>query len=164
MEMQDFESYYASLADDQLLDVLADKQDLIPEASIALEREVHKRSLTARHIKWLRDPNSIEEVRSLDDYPDYRKLVERLTRLSRFWYLRAMSLFILVLILSKLTARDYPAFVLISLGWACFYVIVLLYWRFRLLSVVCPQCGKRFGRGSECFNCGFPRSLSNSNN
>jgi hypothetical protein len=41
--MRDFESYYESLADDQLRQVLADKDDLVPENVAELDREIQKR-------------------------------------------------------------------------------------------------------------------------
>lgn len=45
MNETDYQSYYEQLTDDQLRLVLADKQDLLPEAVAVLDREVKRRNL-----------------------------------------------------------------------------------------------------------------------
>ena len=71
METRDFELYYESLADDQLLQILADNNDLVPEAVAALDREAKKRGLKQPEpTNWFRRPGSNEQVHYLDDYPE----------------------------------------------------------------------------------------------
>lgn len=157
MSNQDFESNYQNLSDVQLLSVLADKTNLLPEAAIALDKEICRRQLSAApHPRWFRGE---EEVHCLEDYLEYKQSVDQARKLSRLWYLRAMAPFILVLILSRVSSRDYPLLIFPSLIWAFAYAAYLFSLKMRLLGYRCPQCSESFGRGEACFNCGFPRKI-----
>jgi hypothetical protein len=161
LDYQDFESTYRNLSDEQLQLVLDDRADLLPIAVAALDREVRRRQVKpSEPPHWLRKPGSSDDVYSLEDYPEYVQLVVRIRRLSRLWYLKAISPFIFVLALSRSTSKDFPQLVVASLFWAMFYGLYLFWLRTRLLGYRCPQCSNPFGRGNDCFNCGFPRSVT----
>jgi hypothetical protein len=154
-----FRQYYAQLTDDELARVLADKQDLVPEAVGVLDQEVQRRHVVLpAPPQWTRSPGSDERVGALEDYDAYRHLVERKKIFRRYWYLLAIGPFLLGLALAKAKFENSLLFVIVSLAWAICVAIYGLILNTRFLGFRCPQCSQSFGRGAECFNCGFPRS------
>jgi hypothetical protein len=66
-----FQQEYAAMTDDQLLAVQADRQDLVPEAAVALDREVQRRGVRpAPPPEWAPNPDLDDGTRCLED--DYR--------------------------------------------------------------------------------------------
>jgi hypothetical protein len=152
-----FEQYYAQLTDDQLAQVQIDRKDLVPEALSALDREIQRRDLkVSEPPRWVPDPNSDDEIRSLEDESQYRALSRQKRFMDRFWYLLAFGPGILTLVSAKNAYKD-PGTLKTGLG---FVVLVVGYWgflRLRLSAYSCPECAQRFGPGPTCFHCGFPR-------
>lgn len=81
MSEEDFRRNYERMSDDELVLVLADRKDLVPEAASALDHEVQRRKVTlpgpTRYVRQGTD----EQVSSLEDYSEYREIRRR----SRFW-------------------------------------------------------------------------------
>ena len=91
-----FRKRYEQLTDNELALVLADKQDLLPEAALALEQEVQRRKFVMPESpQWTRQPGSKERVASLEDYDEYQRLLEKKNTFGRYWYLIAMAPFAL---------------------------------------------------------------------
>jgi hypothetical protein len=164
VDTDSFGKYYEGLTDDELTQVVADRKDLVPEASSALDREVSKRHLKATEPPhWIKTPDSSEAVGSLEDYKQYRELLERKRSFGRLWYFVAIGPMILGLVLGRLVFENSETLVLISLAWAMCVAGYMLFLNIRFLGFRCPQCSQSFGRGSECFNCGFPRASNGAN-
>jgi hypothetical protein len=158
MSRETFREYYGGLTDDQLAQVVADKQDLVQEAEDALDAEVQKRHFVMpERPQWNQQPGAGERVNSLEDYEDYRSLLGRKKIFGRYWYLVALGPFVLGLVLAKALFENSIAFIVVTLSWALCVAAYGLILNARFLSFECPQCSKGFGRGAECFNCGFPR-------
>jgi hypothetical protein len=159
MGEQDFREYYRHLRDEQLGQILTDKQDLVPEALNALENEVQSRKLApAEPTGWTRQVDSDQCVESLEDYEQYRRLVEQRRFVRRYVYIIAMAPFILGLIFGKSRFENSTAFIVLTLGWAMCFAGWGILVNARFLAFKCPQCTNRFGSRQECFCCGFPRS------
>lgn len=159
MSKESFLDHYERLTDDEFAQVLADKQDLVPDAAEALNQEVQRRHFVMPEPpQWTRQPGSEERVKSLEDYDEYRNILQRKKTFGRYWYLVAMGPFVLGLVLGKTLFENSIAFVIVTLSWAMCVAVYGLILNARFLSFKCPQCSKGFGRGAECFNCGFPRS------
>jgi hypothetical protein len=85
MRVETFQEHYEQLTDDELARVLADKQDLVPEATKALDREVQRRRFVMPESpQWARTTGSEERVGSLEDYDQYRSLLERKKTFRRY--------------------------------------------------------------------------------
>ena len=161
MNEESFQTHYQGLTDDQLLQILADKADLVPEAAAALDSEIRKRKLQPLEPqRWFRQAGSIEQVQSLGDYCDYRQLSQRRKTVGRYWYFLAMGPFVAGLVLGGKTFDNSVVFIPLTLAWAMCVAVYCLYISSRFLAFRCPQCNERFGRGSECFSCGFPRGVT----
>ena len=159
MSRETFQEHYERLTDDELGQVLVDKEDLVPEALEALGREVQRRQFVMPEPRqWNRQSDTGERVKSLEDYEEYRNLVEKKKTFGRYWYLIALGPFFLGLLLRRTFFENSILFVLITLSWATCVAIYGLILNARFLGFKCPQCSQGFGRGTECFNCGFPRS------
>jgi hypothetical protein len=159
MSEEAFRQHYEQLTDDELARVLADKQDLVPEAMGVLDQEVQRRHVVLPPPpQWTRHPESAERVEALEDYGAYRYLVERNKTFRRYWYLLAMGPFVLGLALARAKIENSVLFIVVTLGWAMCVALYGLILNTRFLGFRCPQCSQSFGRGAECFNCGFPRS------
>ena len=159
MNETDYQSYYEQLTDDQLRLVLADKQDLLPEAVAVLDREVKRRNLGPAelpHWKPLSETN--QPVRCLEDYPEYYQLAARRRLANRFAIPIALAPLVLGLAFAKRVVENPEGFALLAGAWCL--VVVLYAWSLsvRWFRFRCPQCGESFGRGGDCFYCGFPRS------
>lgn len=162
MSLEDFRKYYEQAKGDELGQVLKDKQDLVPEAAEALDQEIRKRQFVMPEPpRWTRQPGSEECVESLEDYSEYRNLLERKKTFGRYWYLVAMGPFVLGLALGKTLFENSMVLIVVTLSWATCVAVYGLTLNVRFLGFRCPQCSQGFGRGSECFNCGFPRSMKN---
>jgi hypothetical protein len=86
MYEESFRAYYENLTDDQLLQIVADKADLVPQAAAALDSEVRKRKIMPTEPqRWIRDASSDEQVQSLEDYSDYRQLSQKRQTVGRYW-------------------------------------------------------------------------------
>jgi hypothetical protein len=158
MSLEDFRKHYAESTDDELALVLADKQNLVPDAAEALDQEVQRRHIVLPEPpQWTRQANSAERVESLEDYGEYRSLLKRKKTFGRYWYLVAMGPFVLGLVLGKTLFENSIVFVIITMSWAMCVAVYGLILNARFLGFHCPQCSQGFGRGGECFNCGFPR-------
>lgn len=161
MSKETFRQHYEQLTDDELAQILADKQDLVPEAVQALDQEVQRRHFVLPEPpKWTRQPGAEERVESLEDYDEYRRLFERKKTFGRYWYLVAMGPFVLGLVLGRSAFANSIVFIVITLSWAMCVAVYGLNLNARFLGFKCPQCSQGFGRGAECFNCGFPRSTT----
>ena len=159
MSGETFQEHYERLTDDELAQVLADKEDLVPEALEALVREVQRRHLVLPEPpQWNRQPGSEEQVRSLEDYEKYRNLLGRKKTFGRYWYLVALGPFVLGLLLARALFENSIVFIIVTLSWAMCVAVYGLILNGQFLGFKCPQCSQGFGRGAECFNCGFPRS------
>ena len=92
MSEEAFRQYYAQLTDDELALVIANKQDLVPEAVGVLDQEVQRRHVVlSGPPQWTRHPGSDERVGALEDYDAYRNLVERKKTFRRYWYLASIA-------------------------------------------------------------------------
>lgn len=159
MSLEDFRKHYEQSTDDELVQVLADKQDLLPDAAMALDQEVQRRHIVLPEApQWTRQPGSEERVESLEDYGEYRILLKRKKTFGRYWYLVAMGPFVLGLVLGKTLFENSIVLVIITMSWAMCVAVYGLILNARFLGFHCPQCSQGFGRRDECFNCGFPRS------
>jgi hypothetical protein len=159
MNSDSFQRRYEQLTDSELGQVVADKRDLVPEATEALEVEVQRRHFVPpAPPQWTQQAGSDKPVLCLEDYSDYRALVERKKNFGGYWYLVAMGPFILVLLLARKSFEISVVLITGTLSWAICVAVYGLVLNARLLGFRCPQCSQSFGRGSECFNCGFPRS------
>jgi hypothetical protein len=161
MSEDTFGQRYERLTDNELAQVLADKQDLVSEAAEALDQEVQRRHFVLpAPPEWTRQPGSDERVGSLEDYGVYRCLVERKKTFGRYWYLLAMGPFVLGLVLGRTSFENSAVLIVATLSWAMCVAVYGLILSVRFMGFRCPQCSQSFGRGSECFNCGFPRSAA----
>jgi hypothetical protein len=159
MGEQAFREYYRHLSDEQLSQILADKQDLVPEAVNALQDEVQSRNVALPEpTRWIRQADSDERVESLEDYNQYRKLVEQRRFARRYVYIIAMAPFVLGLIFGKARFENSIVFIVLTLGWALCFAVWGIVVNTRFFAFKCPQCMNRFGSRQECFSCGFPRS------
>jgi hypothetical protein len=157
MSTDSFQNHYEQLTDDQLGLILADRQDLVPEAAEALVHEIQRRKLVMpKPPVWTRQPGSDERVQSLLDYEDFRQLVKRVRLARRYGYLIALGPFVLGLVVARQAFENSLAFMVATLTWAICVVVYCLILNTRYLGYRCPQCLQSFGRGAECFNCGFP--------
>lgn len=159
MGEQAFREYYRHLSDEQLSQILANKQDLVPEAVNALQDEVQRRHLSEPEpVRWTRSIDSDERVESLQDYDRYRNLVEQRRFARRYVYIIAMAPFVLGLIFGKARFENSIVFIVLTMAWAMFFAAWGIVVNTRFLAFKCPQCMNRFGSRQECFTCGFPRS------
>lgn len=159
MNKETFREHFARLTDDELSLILADKQDLVPDAVEALDQEVQRRHFVMpKPPQWTRQLGSEERVGSLEDYDEYRNMLQRNKTYGRYWYLVAIGPFVFGLVLGRTFFENSIAFVIVTLSWAACVAVYGLILNTRFLGFKCPQCGKGFGRGAECFNCGLPRS------
>jgi hypothetical protein len=159
MSQKNFRSYYQILADDQILQVLADKKDLVPEAVAVLDEEVKKRQLKPPGLPyWTRGTDSTEPVTSLEDYSDYQELATRKRAAGRYVYLLALAPMVLGLSLAKKAFENSIAFISICCAWMAIVIACTIVINIRFLDFKCPQCSDKFGSEDKCVNCGFPRS------
>jgi hypothetical protein len=159
MGEQAFREYYRHLSDEQLGQILADKQDLVPEAVNALKEEAQSRNVALPEpTRWTQQADSDERVESLEDYDQYRRLVEQRRFVRRYVYIIAMAPFVLGLIFGKARFENSMVFIVLTLGWAMCFAAWGIVVNARFLAFKCPQCMNRFGSRQECFSCGFPRS------
>jgi hypothetical protein len=160
MHGDDFKQSYERLTDNELAQVLADKESLVPEAAEALDREVQRRHFVPpAPPTWTQPPDSVEPVNCLEDYSKYQELVAKKKSFGRYGYLLAMGPFVLALAPAvKLNNGISSVLIGATLSWTICVVFYGLILNTRFLGFRCPQCSQSFGRGSECFNCGFPRS------
>jgi hypothetical protein len=162
MSEEDFGRNYERMSDDELVLVLADRKDLVPEAASALDHEVQRRKVKlAEPTRYVRHTGEGEQVASLEDYSEYRELRRRSQFWGRYGYVVAIVPFVLLLTLGRLLGTpwfdDSPSLVITALSWAVIVCLYALSVFLRLLAFKCPQCGRGFGRGAECFNCRFPK-------
>lgn len=160
MSEQGFREYYRHLSDEQLGQILADKQDLVPEAVNALQNEVQSRNVVMPEPtrRWTRQADSDERAESMEDYDSYQRLVEQRRFVRRYVYIIAMAPFVLGLIFGKARFENSMVFIVLTLGWAMVFAAWGIFVNARFLAFKCPQCMNRFGSRKECFSCGFPRS------
>lgn len=159
MDEAAYRQYYDQLTDDQLVAILADKVDLVPDAVAALQAEVQRRKVTLPEpTRWTGQPGSDEEVKSLEDYDDYQLLVKKRKSVIRYYYYVALGPFVLGLLFARKLIENSNTFIVLTMGWAICAAAYGLSLNFRVLAYKCPQCSNVFGRGSECDTCGFPRS------
>ena len=159
MNERDYQNYYEQLTDDQLVQVLADRQDLVPEAAAALDEEVQKRQLKLPEPPhWTRGPGSTEPVTSLEDYGEYQQLVARKRAVSRYVYLLAFAPFALGLAFARKAFENSIVLISLCCAWMLVAVVYGIVINIRFLDFKCPQCSDKFGSEGECVTCGFPRS------
>ena len=119
MSKESFRDHYERLTDDEFAQVFADKQDLVPDAAEALNQEVQRRHFVMPEpLQWTRQPGSEERVKSLEDYDEYRNILQRKKTFGRYWYLVAMGPFVLGLVVGKTLFENSIAFVIVTLSWA----------------------------------------------
>jgi hypothetical protein len=160
MSEESFQAYYDGLTDDQLIQIFADRQDLVPEAAAVLDHEVRKRRLKLPEPPhWTRGPESTEPVCSLDDYEDYRQLAERKRLIGRYGFLFACAPIILGLALARHALENSIVFISLCFAWMAVVIGYCIIISIRFLDFKCPQCSDKFGSEDECITCAFPRSL-----
>jgi hypothetical protein len=158
MSEQDYRGYYERLTDDQLRLVFSDRRDLEPEATVALDREIQRRKLgSPEALQWKPLPDTNQPAHCLDEYPGYQALTARKQLARNYAIPIGLAPFLLGLVLARQPAENSEAFILITLGWGILVLLFALSIYFRWLGFRCPQCSDSFGRGAECFSCGFPR-------
>jgi hypothetical protein len=161
MNQMDYQSNYEQMTDDQLRLVLADRQDLVPEAVAALDCEVQRRKLgPAEPPHWEPIADTNQPVRCLEDYPKYRVLTAKKQRASKYAIPVALAPFLLGLVFARRTVENSDVFMLLALGWCMIVAFYAWSLSIRWFGFRCPQCGESFGRGKECFSCGFPRNAA----
>jgi hypothetical protein len=155
-----FQHHYEQLTDNEFALVVADKQDLVPEAVEALDLEIQRRHFVLPEPpQWTQHPGSQVHIACLDDYEEYRRLVMRKKTFGMYWYILAVGPFVLGLVLGRTFFENSVLFVVATMAWAICIAIYGMIMNMRFLSFQCPQCSQGFGRGAECFSCGFPRSM-----
>jgi hypothetical protein len=155
---ESFPSTYQQLEDNELLEIVREKNQLLPEAKVALEKELKRRRLESPRPRiWLREAGSNETVHCLNDYVGYQELCARRAFLRRYRYALTLGPFLLLLVLGgRRFENSIPAFGAIAAWW--FSVIAYELVNFlRWCGFKCPQCHHVFGRDSECIACGFAR-------
>jgi hypothetical protein len=153
-----FEQEYAAMTDDQLMAVAAHRKELLPEALTALDRELQRRRVIANPAtQWKPDPDLDDGTRCLEDDCRYRGLVRQKRFLDRFWYWIAFAPFAIMLLSAKYASKD-PETYWTAFGWFAMVAGFWLFTRLRISSFTCPQCAQRFGSGTSCYRCGFPRT------
>jgi hypothetical protein len=106
MSAGNFRQYYERLSDSEFAQIVAEKQELLPEAVEALDQEIQRRHFKKPEApEWFRQPDSEEHVESLEDYEEYRSLLERKKAFGRYWYLLAMGPFVIGLMLGRTHSR-----------------------------------------------------------
>lgn len=159
MSEMDYQNSYELMTDDQLRLVLADRRDLVPKAVVALDREVQRRKLgPAEPPQWKPLPETNQRADCLEDYPKYQQLTARKRVTGRYAYPIAIGPLVLVLVFARSAIENSLTAILLTVGWALVVSLYALSVSFRWLGFRCPQCRESFGRGDECFSCGFPRS------
>jgi hypothetical protein len=153
-----FDQYYEQLTDEELVQILSDREDLVPKALAALDREVQRRHLRpSAPPNWTPGPDSEEGMHSLEDNYAYQRLLKEKRFMDRFWYWLALIPLILLIFPERYAYRD-PQSVSSSVA---LIILIAGYWLFlklRLAAYSCPECGQRFGSGDACYRCGFPKS------
>jgi hypothetical protein len=158
MDELQFQQNYEQMSDDQLAQILLDKQDLVPEAAAALDRIVQVRKISPpQSAQWNLEPGSSKTVRSLENYDEYRRLRDKKGN-AWIWHFLALLPMALGIAIGRDSFGNSAPLVLLSLAWAVGISGYGLSLNFRFLAFRCPQCAERFGSRGECFNCGFPRS------
>jgi len=77
MNQEDFRQHYERLSDEELGTIVADRKHLVPDAISALDREVQRRGTKpSQPTHWMRNPDSDEQVPSLEDYSEYTEFAE----------------------------------------------------------------------------------------
>ena len=160
MREGEFQQEYAGMSDDQLRAVVADRNDLVPEAVTALDREVQRRQLgPSRPPQWAPDAEWDDGRRCLEDDFSYGSLQRQNRLLERFWWLSGIP-FAASLLSARYAYKDGATY---EVGLGC-VVLVFAYWLFiklRIAAYTCPQCARRFGSDANCSFCGFPRCSAN---
>ncbi len=110
--------------------------------------------------QWSRNSDSEERVESLEDYEEYRNLLERKKAFGKYGYLVALGPFILGLLVARALFENSIVLIVIALSWTMCVAIYGLVLNARFLGLQMSSCSQGFGRGAECFNCGFPRSAT----
>jgi len=155
----DFLRNYEQLNDDELQQVLADKNDLVPEAAAALEIEVQRRHITLPPPPlWVRSADRSEPVSSLEDYGDYTQLRNRYQFVRKWAYGIGIGPFVLGLALGGRRLESSEVVLFGTLLWLLVCTGYAMVIQFRYMAYKCPQCSDRYGGGKECRSCGFPRS------
>jgi hypothetical protein len=158
MSEEAFRQYYAQLTDDELARILADKQDLVPEAVGVLDLEVQRRHVVLpAPPQWTIHPHSDERVVALEDDDAYRDLVERRDTCRRYYFLLFMGPYILGLVLEGAKVKNSDLFIFVTLGWAMCVALYDLILNASFLDFGCPPGSQSSGPGGESFNCGFQR-------
>ncbi len=163
MNQEEFRKHYERLSDEELGTIFADKKHLVPDAVSALDREVQRRGTKpAKPVTRIRKPGSDEHVKCLEDYSEYQAICRKARFWGKYGYVIAVLPFVLLLALGRVLGThwlDDSTFLAIStFVWGMLVAVYALSVFFRRLGFNCPQCGRGFGRGDECFNCGVPRS------
>lgn len=157
-----FERYYTGLTDEALRQVLLDKEDLLPEAALALEREVQRRHLDPSVSRRARFAEGVPEegnLHSLDESFGYQSLVRRKRFMDRFWWLIAFAP-PAALLLSSRYAYRVTENIRLGIAWVVLTVGGWLFLKGRVAAYTCPRCAQRFGSGDSCFFCDLPRTSS----
>lgn len=154
---QEFSDTYRRRTDEEIAHLLACREDLVPEAAAALDAEASRRHIAApAPPTWTRTSESDEQISSLEDYDDYTRLRDRKVIVNG-WALRILlGLSVLGLFESRnervLVLAGEAAFAALLLAIAYGVTLTIRYSLYR-----CPQCSDRFGLGTKCRSCGFPR-------
>jgi hypothetical protein len=162
--VRDFRETYRQMTDTELAQVLADQQDLVPEAVVALKAEAAKRHVSLPTPQpWMRHEGSSERVNCLEDNGDYVRIRDRRQWVNRWGHIAAIGPFVAVVVLSRTKAGDSNLLIVAmfaSLAWAIGMATFGFIATIRFTAYKCPQCSDRFGGSGECRACGFPRRLA----
>lgn len=158
MSKSSFAQYYETLTDDELEQVLADKKDLLPDAQDALSSEVQRRHIKSHPgVEPVRTGHFSGEIRCLEDDYGYQRLFKQKLFMDRYWYLLALVPLIGLVYPERYAYKD-PQSVRSIIGLIFLDVVYWLFLKGRYAAYACPNCGQRFGSGSECYRCGLPRN------
>lgn len=168
---ESFSDEYAHLSADELLQLRAESESLLPRAREALHAEILKRGLEnassnssddAPVRKFVGSGDSAE-LHCLDDWEEYRSLTAR-----RQWWWKNFRWLALVpfgvavvaedtLLHHQSTPRLQVCLMAMTLLWVGFVIVRGILLVIKVRAVRCPRCNRRFGSEEQCMPCGFPR-------
>ncbi|MGB6675888.1 MAG: hypothetical protein WBE44_04310 [Terriglobales bacterium] len=164
MEIDELAREYQRKTDEELLQLARNKVQLTPEASSALDAELGQRRIgTAEELKTSRndeEPSQGGQLRCLEQSEPYAHLSrksQRLRKYRRFALAPFAAIVFAIGILRDPKNRLWGIPIALSVLYAGLIACYDLVTNLRMMSIRCPQCGKKFGGDDECFYCDLPR-------
>jgi hypothetical protein len=146
-----------------LLQLARNKVQLTPEANSVLDAELGQRRIgTAGDVKTSRDEEQFQsgQLRCLEQSEPYAHLKDKSERLRRYRRFAlapfALVAFVTIVILRDPKNRLWAIPIALSVLYAGLIACYDLITNLRMMSICCPQCGKKFGEDDQCFYCDFP--------